>query len=142
MQEPDESRLWKYLEIPQEFQRCAGEIDLTSKQHIRIIEKLAKHLAKQKPKTPEEFERVEYLKEFAVKSAQLNDQTIGILNYLRERLNEIYNDYKSFAEGARMNRIIQDQKERLELITQERDDAQNELNELKRRIRREDQTAS
>lgn len=131
--EPDESRLWKYLELPQEFQRRAGEIDISSKQHLRIIEKLAKYLAKQKPKTKEDFERVEYLKDFAIKSAQLNEQTVGLLEYLRDRLNEIYADYKAFNEGAKLNRIIRGQDERLKLITQERDELQKELNELKYR---------
>lgn len=112
------------------------EIDITSKQHIRIVERLAKHLSKQKPKTAQDFEQVEYLKDFAVKSAQLNEQTVGLLSYLRDRLNELYADYKAYNEGAKLNRIIRDQAERLELITQERDDAQKELNELKRNIRR------
>src|SRR5690606_4466967 len=99
--EPDDSRMWKYLELPKEFQRRAGEIDLTAKQHARVIERLAKHLARQKPKTPEEFERVEYLKDFAIKSATMNDQVIDLLAYLRDRLNEIYNDYEAFRDGAR-----------------------------------------
>lgn len=137
MTEPDESRLWKYMEIPQEFQRRAGEIDLTSKQHLRIVEKLAKYLAKQKAKTKEDFERVEYLKDFVIKSAQLNEQTLDLVAYLRDRLNEIYKDYKAFSEGARLNRVIRDQGERLELITHERDEAQKELHELRKRIRRE-----
>lgn len=132
----DESGLWKYLELPREFERKAMEIDITSKQHIRIVERLAKHLSKQKPKTAQDFEQAEYLKDFAVKSAQLNEQTVGLLSYLRDRLNELYADYKAFNEGAKLNRIIRDQAERLELITQERDDAQKELNELKRNIRR------
>lgn len=132
----DESGLWKYLELPREFERKAMEIDITSKQHIRIVERLAKHLSKQKPKTAQDFEQVEYLKDFAVKSAQLNEQTVGLLSYLRDRLNELYADYKAYNEGAKLNRIIRDQAERLELITQERDDAQKELNELKRNIRR------
>lgn len=137
MPEPDESRLWKYLELPQEFERRSGEIDLTAKQHIRIVEKLAKHLARQKPKTPEEFERVEYLKDFAIKCAQLNEQTVGLLGYLRDRLNELYADYKAFSEGANLNRVIRDQGEKIEQVMKERDEAQKELNELKRKLRRE-----
>ena len=140
--EPDQSRLWKYLELPQMFQLKANQIDLTAKQHIRIVEKLAKHLARQKPKTPDEFERVEYLKDFAVKSAQLNEQTVDLLGYLRDTLNEIYNDYKAFHEGARLNRVIRDQGEKIEAITNERNNAQNELNELKRKLRRENTPAS
>lgn len=127
--------MWKYLELPQEFQRRAGEIDLTAKQHARVIERLAKHLALQRPKAPEEFERVEYLKDFCIKSAQLNEQTIDLLAYLRDRINEMYADYEAFRDGARLNRVIRDQGERLEMITNERDALQDELNELKR-IRR------
>lgn len=135
MQQTDDSRMWKYLELPQEFQRRAGEIDLTAKQHARIIERLAKHLARQRPKAPEEFERVEYLKEFAVKSAVLNDQVINLLAYLRDRINEMYADYEAFRDGARLSRVIRDQGERLDQITNERDELENELNELKRKLR-------
>lgn len=138
----DESRMWKYLELPQEFARRATEIDITSKAHIRIVESLAKHLAKQRPKEPKEFERVEYLKDFAIKSAQLNEQTVGLLGYLRDRLNEMYADYKAFADGANLNRIIRDQGEKIEMVTKERDDLQKELNELKQRIRREDKATA
>lgn len=141
--EPDESRLWKYQELPYEFQRCAGEIDLSAKQHIRIVEKLAKYLARQRPKAPEEFERVEYLKDFCVKSAQMNDQTITLLAYLRDRLNEIYKDYNRFSEGAKSERIIRDQDERLRAMAKERDELQSELYELrKQQLRRADQAAT
>ena len=138
MTEPDESRLWKYLELPQEFQRRASEIDITAKQHMRIVEKLAKYLSKQKPINPADFERVEYLKDFVVKSAALNEQTINLLRYLTDRLNEMYKDYKAFSDGARLNAIIRDQGEKILLTMKERDQAQNELNELKRTIRRQD----
>lgn len=140
--EPDESGLWKYLELPHEFQRRAGEIDITSKQHLRIIERLAKHLAKQKPKTPEDFERVEYLKDFCVKGAQLNEQTVGLLGYLRDRLNELYADYRAFSDGAKLNSIIRDQSEKIRALMKERDNAQKELNELKRDIRRTDKATA
>ena len=133
---PDSSRLWKYLELPQEFQRRASEIDLTAKQHIRIVERLAKHLARQRPKTPEEFERVEYLKDFCVKSATLNDQTISLLQYLHGMLQAITDDYKVFSEGARLNRIIRDQGERIETMMNERDEIENERNDLKRELLR------
>lgn len=138
--EPDESRMWKYLELPTEFKLRSIEVDVTCKQHMRVIERLAKHLAREKPKTAQEFERVEYLKDFCVKSAQLNEQVIGLLEYLTERLNEMYRDYKQFAEGARSVRIIRDQDERLKVITRERDELQNQLNDA--RFRKQDQTAS
>lgn len=138
MAEPDESRLWKYLELPQTFQRVAGEIDITSKQHLRICEKVAKHLARQRPKTPNEFEQVEYLKEFVVKSADLNEKTIQLLGFLKETIQEITNDAKALSDGANLNRIMRDQGERIGQLIEER----YELNKRYHDLRREDKAAS
>lgn len=113
MQQPDESRLWKYLSLPHIFEQKAAEIDLTCKQHLRICERLAAHLARQKPTLPKDFEQTEYLKDFVLKSAQLNEKTIQLLDYLKNTVQEITNDAKAFTEGARLNAIIRDQGERI-----------------------------
>lgn len=111
--EPDESRLWKYLSLPQIFQQKANEIDITCRQHIRICERLAGHLVRRRPKTAAEFEQVEYLKDFVVKSAELNERTIQLLGYLQKTIQEICNDARALKEGARMNATIRDQGEKI-----------------------------
>ena|SRR5688572_14345003 len=137
MKEPDESRIWKYLELPQVFQMRAGEIDITAKQHLRVCEKLASHLAKRKSNNPKEFEQVEYLKNFVVKSAELNEKTVALLEYIKSTIQEICEDTKALRDGANLNRIIRDQGEKITLTMKERDEAQAELNELKRERRKD-----
>lgn len=133
MAEPDESRMWKYLELPQVFQMKAGEIDITSKQHLRVCERIAKHLAKQKPKTPQEFEQVEYLKDFVIKSAELNDRAVALLAYLRDTISEICTDAKSLKDGANLTRIMKDQGEKIESLMSERDEYIRKYHELRRK---------
>lgn len=141
MQEPDESRIWKYLELPQVFQMRAGEIDITTKQHLRVCEKLAKHVASQRPKTAREFEQVEYLKDFVVKSADINDKVITLLAYLRDTIQEICNDTKALRDGANLSRIMRDQSEKILSLMDERDEYLHKYHELRKTIRREDTAA-
>jgi small-conductance mechanosensitive channel len=142
MTEPDESRLWKYLELPQEFQMQAGEIDIVSKQQLRICAKLAAHLAKQRPKTGKDFEMNEWLKDFVMKSADLNDKTIHLLDYLKSTIQEICNDAKALKDGANLNRIIRDQGEKIEVVMKERDELQTQLNDIRATHRRKDTAAA
>lgn len=133
MPEPDESRLWKYLELPQVFQMKAGEIDITSKQHLRICEKLAKHLSQQKPKTPKEFEQNEYLKNFVIKSADLNDRAVELLAYLRDTISEICTDAKALHDGANLTRVMKDQGDKIRTLMDERDEYLHKYHELRRK---------
>lgn len=137
--EPDESGLWKYLELPQFFQQKAGEIDVLCKQHLRVCERLAAHVAKQKPKTPQEFERVEYLKDFVVKSAELNDRTSEILGYVKERIQDVCSDVTAIKEGAQLKAIIRDQGEKIEKLIKERDEFMHKYYGLRKTERRADQ---
>lgn len=120
-------RRLKYVEMPQVFQRKAGEIGITSKQHLRACERLADHLSKQKPKTPQDFERVEWMKDFVVKSSELNERTIDLLDYLRDMLQEVANDALSLAEGAKIRDVVRDQSDAIEMLTATRDRLINEL---------------
>jgi replicative DNA helicase len=138
MTQPDESKLWKYLELPQEFQMKAGDIDIVSKQQLRVCEKLAAHLVKQKPKTPKDFEMNEWLKDFVMKSSDLNEKTILLLDYLKSTIQEICNDAKALKDGANLNRIIRDQGEKLEEVMKERDELQTQLNDIRATQRRKD----
>jgi hypothetical protein len=142
MTEPDESRIWKYLELPQVFQMKAGEIDINSKQHLRTCERLAAHAAKQRPKTPKEFEYNEWLKDFVMKSADLNEKTIQLLDYLKTTIQEICNDTKALRDGANLNRIMRDQSEKILQTMKERDDLQTQLNDIRATQRRAHSSAS
>lgn len=122
MTEPDESGLWKYLELPQVFQQKAGEINTTCKQHLRICERLAGHVAKQRPKTAKDFEQAEYLKDFVVKSAELNEKTIQMIDYIKTSVQAICDDAVALKEGARLNAVIRDQGEKIETLIKERDE--------------------
>jgi hypothetical protein len=141
MAEPDDSRLWKYLELPQMFQMKAGDISITSKQQLRACEKLAAHVSRQKPKTPKEFEQNEWLKDFVMKTADLNDKTIVLLDYLKDRVQEICNDAKALKDGAKLNAMVRDQAEKIEILMQERDTLQTQLNDIRATQRRTDKTA-
>lgn len=128
----DESRLWKYLELPQVFQMKAGEIDINHKQHLRICEKLAKHLSRQKPKTAQEFEQHEYMKNFVIKSVDLAEQTIELLDFVKTTVQDICNDAKALKDGANLNRIIRDQAESLEMAMKERDEITQKYYDFRR----------
>lgn len=137
MPEPDESRMWKYLELPQVFQMKAGDIDITHKQHLRICERLAKHLAKQRPKDPKDFEQVEYMKDFVMKSVDLSERTLQLLEYVKITVQEICNDATALKDGANLNRIIRDQGEKIREVMKERDEISKKYYDL----RRENKTA-
>lgn len=137
----DESGMWKYLELPRVFEHRASEIDITSKQHLRVCARLAAHVAKQKPKTAKEFEQVEYLKNFVVKSAELNEGTISLLDYMKATIDAIYQDMQAWRDGANLNRIIKDQGEKIEQVIKERDELQTELNDLKKSNRQRDKVS-
>lgn len=90
----------KYLELPAAYQSKAVEINLWVKQSQRTCERLAQHLSKSNPKTPEEFERVEFLKDFVLKTSQSNEKVLDLLQYLTKFLNEVMADADTLQQGA------------------------------------------
>lgn len=134
------TRLWKYLELPNAFQLQASQIDIISKQHLRICEKLATHLAKQHPTEPKEFEQIEYMKDFVVKSSDLNEKTIDLLHYVKSTIQEIADDVQSLREGATLTAKAKLQGEKIMQVMKERDELQDELNQLKRERRKDKAT--
>lgn len=131
MPEP-ESRIWKYLELPQVFQQKAGEIDITCKQHLRVCERLAGYLAKQKPKTPKEFDQVEYLKDFVMKSAELNEKTIALLDYFKTQIQEICEDAKTLRDADRITYALREQGAKIEGLIKENDELTRKYYGLRR----------
>jgi hypothetical protein len=133
MDEAMDSRL-KYLEMPDQFKGRANDISLTCKQHLRACEQLAVRLAKERPKNPQEFERLEYYKDFVIKTSQLNEQVLGLLDYCHELLNQIANDYRTVGE-AKMKDILRFQSDTIEILTNQRDQLVKDLyDERKRNI--------
>lgn len=125
-------RKLKYVELPSQFERKANDIRVTSKQHLRACEKLADTLAKQKPKNPKEFEQNEWLKDFVIKSADLNEKTIELLEYLKKELQEVANDASALMEGAKLHDQLHDQSEVIQMAWDIRDKAIKDLYDIRK----------
>lgn len=127
-----ESRMWKYLELPQIFQMKAAEIDMTCKQHLRVCERLAGHLAKQKPKNPKEFEQNEYLKDFVVKSAELNEKTVELITYMKGQVEEICKDARTLTDSDKMTYALRAQAEKIEALIKDNEELTRKYYGLRR----------
>lgn len=106
----------KYLDISIAFNNRATEIDLFCKQSQRVCEMLANHLAKEKPKTAKEFERVEYLKDFVLKTSKNNEATLSMLLYIKGFLIDILDDSKVLMEGAILRDKLKFQSDTIEIL--------------------------
>lgn len=131
MDEAKDKRL-KYLELPRVFHDRANMVSLTAKQHLRICQQLAVRLAKEKTKTPAEFERNEYMKDFVIKSAQLNEDTLTLLTYVEGVLNEIAADH-SLSDKAKQLDTLTFQSDTIQILTRQRDDLVKDLYDEKKR---------
>jgi hypothetical protein len=125
-----DSRL-KYMEMPNQFKGRANEIALTAKQQLRTCEQLAKRLAMEKPKTPNEFEKIEYYKNFVIRTAQLNEQVLGLLDYTHGLLSAMAADSTLLAE-AKIKDTLRFQSDTIELMQQENDKLVKTIYDLKR----------
>lgn len=132
MSEEFKDRKLKYIDLPKQFERKANEIRVTSKQHLRSCEKLADHLAKLKPKNPKEFEQNEWLKDFVIKSADLNEKTIELLEYLKTELQEVAKDASALMDGAKIHDQLRDQSDVILMAWDIRDKAIKDLYEIRK----------
>jgi hypothetical protein len=128
----------KYLDISEAFNNRATEIELFCKQSQRICELLANRLSTKKVKTPVEFENNEYWKDFIMKTAQNNERTIELMNYMRGFLTDILEDSKVLMDGAILRDKLKFQSDSIELIGMKEDEKvktlyQNKLNEIRSR---------
>jgi hypothetical protein len=126
-----DSRL-KYVEMPGHFQGRASDISLTCKQHLRTCEALANRLAQERPSTPKEFEKLEYYKDFVIKTAQLNEQVLGLLDYTHNLLNAIAADTALLVE-AKTKDTLRMQSETIEWLYEQNDALTKELHEYCRK---------
>jgi hypothetical protein len=118
----------KYIEMPNQFKGRANEIALTCKQQLRTCEALAKRLAMERPKTKPEFDKVEYYKDFVIKTSQLNDQVLGLLDYVQSLLSEIAAD-STLLDDAKTKDTLRLQSETIELLYQRNDQLTKDLHE-------------
>jgi gas vesicle protein len=125
-------RRLKYVELPNQFRHRANDIAIISKQHLRHCQALAKQLAGRKPKTADEFEKVEAMKDFVVKSAELNEKTIELLDYVKSVIQEITNDVTDLSETSLIHDRLKDQSEALQMAWSQRDALINDLYAQKR----------
>lgn len=111
----------KYVELPTTFSAKATEIAITAKQQLRACERLAAHLAKQRPNNPKDFEQNEWLKDFVLKTSKLNEQTISLLDFLKMMVQDISTDAKELMAGGQELDRQRDQEEAIKALQAFRD---------------------
>lgn len=126
-----DSRL-KYVEICNEFNARATQVDLFCKQSQMVCTKLARKLATENPNTQHEFERSEYLKEFVMKTAKNNEATVELLSYMKGFLQDIMDDSAVLIEGAILRDKLKDQSTTIEILMQTQTDL---VDDLRRRVK-------
>lgn len=132
MQNEFKDRRLKYVDAPKVFNQKANDINITAKQHLRACAQLAKHLSNKKSKNPKEFEQDEWMKDFVVKSAALNEKTIAIIDYMAEFLTQIAQDASILIEGSKIMDIVRDQSEAITLISETRGNLVKDVYEMKK----------
>lgn len=105
-----------YLEMPNRFRQMANDVNTQTRVSQRVCEALARHLAKQRPKTPEEFERVSYLKEFVQKTAEHNERVINLLKYMHGLLKQVAEDSDILVDGASTIELLRDRSDHIEAL--------------------------
>lgn len=130
MQEFKDSRL-KYLEMSTAFSAKINELTLTCKQHLRTCEALAKRLAAENPKTQKEFDKIEFYKDFVIKTSQMNDQAISLVKYTQEIFESILSDSSLLIE-ADVKDTLRLQSESIEVLTNQREELVKMVYELRR----------
>lgn len=122
MQNEAKDNLLKYVEFPRRFHHMANEILITHKQQLRACEKLAKHIGTVKPKDGKEFEQNEWLKDFVIKTAQNNESTIVLLEYVQALLSEVNQDALMLIDGANVQNQLRDQSDAIIMLRNSREE--------------------
>lgn len=122
----------RYVDMVKVFQDRANAIDFQCKTSLRACERLAKHLASEKPKTPKEFERHEYLKDFVLKSSKAHETMVELLEYTRNFLQEVVTDSKDLQSIAKLRDVVKFDQQTIAIVTQQRNDLADELAAYKR----------
>lgn len=124
--EDKDSRL-KYVEMGTVFKDRASAVDLNCKLSQKSCERFALYLAKQKPKTPEQFEKVELLKDFVLKTSKANEEMMLLIDYMKGLIEDIATDSKVLIEGAILRDKLKFQSDTIQRITEQRNEAIAEI---------------
>lgn len=127
-----QDRLLKYTQLPQMFYALSSDIEIKTRQSDRACGKLAKFLASNKPKTPLEFERNEYLKEFVIKTSETNESVLRLLDAFKTIIVDVCEDYNDLSQSALRSQTITIQAQTIELLIQQREQAITMLYECQR----------
>lgn len=122
-----ESNRLKYLELPKVFRDRASAIDIHCKTSQRVCEQLAKRLAKEKPKTAQEMDRLEYMKDFVMKTSMCNESTLELLDYMKNWIQAMSEDVLELSNIEAMRDRLKFNEETIKIITQQRNDLMNDL---------------
>jgi hypothetical protein len=122
----------KYVEMPQVFYGKATDVRITCKQHIKACERLAKHIAKKQSKNQREFEQDEWMKDFILKTAQLNEQTLKLLDYIHSILKDVASDADALTKGSEIRDQIRDQSDTITTLTNTREMLIGQINDIRR----------
>lgn len=133
--EDKDSRL-KYVEMGAVFKDRASAVDLNCKLSQKSCERFALYLAKQKPKTPEQFEKVEVLKDFVLKTSKANEEMMLLIDYMKGLIEDIATDSKVLIDGAILRDKLKFQSDTIEsgwMLREEMVETirKNKLNELR-----------
>ncbi len=111
----------KYVEMTEVFQQKALDLEISARQQNRACEQFAVRIASMKPKTGEEFERVEMMKHFVIKTSEMNDNVLGLLDYFKKLLQEITWDYEVLEPGSKLRDSLRDAQHTIEAMIETRD---------------------
>lgn len=132
MEQDQRDKRLKYIDINQVFQNRTNDIRLRCKQSNRACEELAKTLVKAKPKDPESFEKVERLKEYVLKTSGLNDEILGLLDYMTGFLLDLSKDAQILIDGAVLRDKLMMQSDTIEMMTSQREEDLQTIYELRK----------
>lgn len=127
----------KYADITKVFHTRANDVNLACKQSQRICEQLAQRLTKVRPKSSNEFEQHEFMKEFVLKTAKTNEEILSLLEYTHGFLQDIMTDAKVLIDGAIIRDQLREQSDKIESLINQREQTVNKIYaEVRERITR------
>lgn len=141
MQEEFKDATLKFKEMCDAFRAQTFDLKIAAGAHNRACEQLAKRLAQERPKTRTELERNEYMRDFVIKAAQLNDQALGMIDYYQGLINSICVDSEAL-EAARVKDIVRLQSETIIINAQRELELVKTIKELKDELRRKNTPAA
>lgn len=130
--QPEKDNRLKYVDISTIFSQKAMELEISAKQQNRSCQELAQKLVKIKPKSGEEFERVEAMKEFVIKTSRMNDNVTDLILYVRGLLSEILIDSEHLIEGSKARDSLRDAQIAIETMMNTKDNLVKDLHDFRR----------